>query len=737
MQPDCLLVELPADMEGICVHIAATAANKPAAALTPPVAALIYNPKDTRQAIYLPMADFSPEWVVASFASQNEIPLRCMDLPCRVSFAQRTKQPSEWPLPLDTTPDTPDIQRDPMAYLAHLAGHTDSERWWEVTFESADNAPAIFDTILELMTALRAELPNTESETLLREAFMRQCIRKAVKDGFRNIAVVCGAWHAPALRVFEDIKAANDNALLRGLGKVKTVATWIPWSYERLTFDSGYSAGITSPVWYELLLHHRQEAATRWMVAVAGRLREEDLSTSSAHVIEAVRLANTLAGMRGLPLPGLEELRAAAVSTICEGDDEKMALVEQKLIRGSKMGFVPNQLKLLRVPLLGDVEQAVKSARLLKYWEQPGEVWLGATQAKPFGGIDLREPAGRLKSILLHRLQLLSIPWGHRTDLDRHQSAGSFLEYWKLNWEPDMIIRIIEAGTWGNTLEVACTHFLKKQLGEIDELPKLTALVGLVLNAGITAVLNPLLRKIDSVAALTTDVFNLMEALPPLVRLLRYGNARDTELEAVNKVVRHMTPRICVGLPGAVYRLDGEASRGVFKNLLELHHAIDLLPTGEFLPDWLHTLERLVHSGRTHALLAGACTRLLFDKKHFDERQTEKHMHLSLSASVPPLEAAAWLEGFLQGSAVLLLHYPPLWRLLDGWVSTVSVTYFPGVLPLLRRVFSQYSPVERRRLFALAQNQTVHQALSESELESGTHADKVMPLLRLLLGENT
>jgi hypothetical protein len=42
---------------------------------------------------------------------------------------------------------------------------------------------------------LRGELHLTESrETLLREAWMRKCLRTAEKDGFQNIAVVCGAW---------------------------------------------------------------------------------------------------------------------------------------------------------------------------------------------------------------------------------------------------------------------------------------------------------------------------------------------------------------------------------------------------------------------------------------------------------------------------------------------------------------------------------------------------------------
>jgi hypothetical protein len=36
---------------------------------------------------------------------------------------------------------------------------------------------------------------------------MRQCIREAIKAGHQRIAVVCGAWHVPALKASVTAKA--------------------------------------------------------------------------------------------------------------------------------------------------------------------------------------------------------------------------------------------------------------------------------------------------------------------------------------------------------------------------------------------------------------------------------------------------------------------------------------------------------------------------------------------------
>lgn len=756
--PDCLLIEIPADAErSLSQEFRAWIVEEPvqeilrpefenqdsptstSRALVPPVALLIYDPKDLRKAAYLPFAAFSPEWVALRFAAQHNIPIRCMDLPMELNFALDEQERENEQAALFAPEEFGKMSReerlfrlDPMGQLAQLAGYQDSERWWEATFENPDNEAAIFTAILNTITALREGV--TESpRTLQREAHMRQALRQAVKDGFENIAVVCGAWHLPAFQGWKKIPASRDAALLKGIKKTKTTATWIPWSYDRLSIRSGYGAGIISPAWYELIFHHKKEAATHWMIQVARLFREEDLDVSSAHVIEAVRLSEVLATLRGLALAGIDELKEAAVTTICEGDKEKLELIENKLITGNKVGSVPSDIP--AVPLQKDIEQAVKSARLTKYWGNTEEEWLGATAAAPQGGIDLREDSGRLKSYLLHRLCLLSIPWGNLVELNRHQSAGGFKEFWKLKWSPEFAIRIIEMGTWGNTVEEACVNFLKKKTEEIQTLPALTELVRDTLNAHLPSAFNFLLHKLENLAALTADIYHLMDALPPLAQIVRYGNTRGTDVVVVKQVVQHLVPRICIGLPSAVISLDEEASGEAFDKMLAVHRAIGLLNDKNYSEQWFSTLESIAGRAHVNGILRGACTRILFDKKIFSEHETAVRMQFALSAAEPPLSAAQWLEGFLQGSGLLLLHNFSLWNLLDEWVAGLSEERFEEVLPLLRRTFSRFTQPERERMLHLARQGQILLAGAYGKPDfDEERAAKVLPVVRTLLG---
>lgn len=744
--PGCLLVEAPADAEGLLKYMPPPPEQTTDAPLTPhpspltpPVAALIYDPKDLNRASYLPFTGFSPEWQAIRFALKNNIPVRFMDLPMELYFAleEADKQNPQAALkffPEGKEADTAEEQQfrhDPMAYMANLAGYTDSERWWEVMFESPDNEVDIFQAIQEMTIALR-EGKEEQPRTLQREAFMRQTIRKAFKDGFENIAVVCGAWHVPALLGFEKIKASNDAALLKGIKKIKTTATWIPWSYDRLTFQSGYRSGVISPAWYELLFQEKQDAATHWMINVARLFREADLDASSAHVIEAIRLSETLSALRGLAIPGIDELKEAAITTICEGDAEKLELIENKLITGNKVGSVPD--KIPTVPLQQDIEQSVKTARLTKYWENTEEQWLGATAASPQGGVDLREESGKMKSHLLHRLNLLNIPWGQLKELNRHQSAGGFKEFWKLKWSPDFAIRIIEMGAWGNTVEEACVRFLKKKTDDTAALPALTILVKQTLNANLPDAFDALLIKLETLAALTTDTYHLMDALPPLAQIIRYGNTRGTDVKAVEKVVAHLVPRICIGLPIAIANLDEDASKEAFDKLVAVNFSLGLLNDADFLNQWHNTLQSIAGNAHINGILTGACTRILFDKKVFTENETATKMRYALSRANAPLAAAQWLEGFLQGSGLLLLHNHPLWNLLDEWVEELGEEHFTDVLPLLRRTFSKFPQPERERMMDLAKKGPVEKQQKETEALAMERAAVVLPTVRALLG---
>lgn len=729
MQPDCLIVEAPADAEGALKYMAYEE-------LIPPVALLTYNPKNLQEASYFPFASFSPEWQAIQYALKISIPVHFMDLPMGMQYTLQEWAKEERQLNFRNTDPTvdPKLQLDPLGYIAELAGYDDRERWWEATFEQNTAGQEIFSSILALMRTLRTESGRRESdENLRREAYMRKVIRKAIKDGFERIAIVCGAWHAPVLADIARYKTTSDNALLKGITRKKIKTSWIPWSYKRLAFTSGYGAGVLSPAWYELLFHQKEEAVTYWMIKVAQLFREFDFNASSAHVLESVRLADTLAAIREIAIPGQTEMEEAALAIFGEGDATRLDLIRERLVIGEKVGAVPADIP--TIPFLEDLLKQIKSCRLTKYWESPTPHFLKGTATNPKGGIDLREPKDLDKSHLLHRLNLLGIPWGELRE-GSENATGSFKEIWRLEWQPEFSIRFIEVGIWGNTVRDAALAYVTQEAQDTPSLSVLATLIGQVLKADLVELIDPLISRLQALAAQTQDVFFLMESLPALVDITQYGDARKTNVSAVYDLIDEIIPRICVGVGAAATGIDETAAKELFKKLMAVNQRIGLVNSDKHQKDWNIALQKLADDARTVPLIRGIATRLLFDKSELDLQSTMTRLYFALSSSSEALEVAQWLEGFLHGSGLVLIYHPALWQILDQWVSNLPLSHFEEVLPVLRRTFSSFPPPERIKMLALAKKGTTAALPSFEETTLADRAELVWPTMQLLLGLN-
>ncbi|MFF3453032.1 DUF5682 family protein [Streptomyces sp. NPDC002730] len=633
-------------------------------------------------------------------------------------------------------PDPRGLRIDPIAVLAETAGYDDPERWWEDVIEhrgtGADAADprAPFAALGDAMAALRETYGHGgHDRDLAREAHMRIQLRAARKEFGDDVAVVCGAWHVPALE--EKTTVAADRALLKGLPKVKTEMTWVPWTYRRLARHSGYGAGIDSPGWYGHLFGAADRPVERWMTKVAGLLRDEDRLVSSAHVIEAVRLAETLAAMRGRPLAGLTETTDAIRAVMCEGSDVPLDLIRDRLVVGDVLGEVPDAAP--AVPLQRDLTRLQRSLRLKpEALERELE-------------LDLRKETDAAKSRLLHRLRLLSIGWGE--PVTGRGSTGTFRESWRLRWEPELFVKVAEAGVWGTTVLSAATAKAESKAVSATALADVTALAEQCLLAELPDALPVVMRALADRAALDADVGHLAQALPALARSLRYGDVRSTDTAALGEVAAGLAERICVGLPPACTGLDADGAAEMRGHLDGVHTAIGLLPKDrELIARWGSVLHRLAARDTVPGVIRGRAARLLLDDGRLEEDEAARLMGLALSAGTPTADAAAWIEGFVGGASgggMLLVHDERLLALVDAWLTGVPADAFTDVLPLLRRTFSAYEPGVRRTLGELvrrgpaAASGPTH---GESTMPGfgpgldGPRADAVLPVLHLLLG---
>lgn len=730
LNPDAVLIEGPADASnliGMCAD----------EDLEPPVALLGYVAAAPRRAAFWPFGVFSPEWQAMTWAVNHGVHVEFCDVPTTWSLARPEARPDDelrLELPDDDDPREravdDGIRHDPIAELARAAGYDDPERWWDDIVETRSEGTG-FDAITEAMTAVRDELGDQPSSTQRddrREAYMRQCLRRAMKlPGVERIAVVCGAWHAPAL-VGPLGPAAADARLLKGVPKVKTNVAWVPWTHSRLGVASGYGAGVDSPGWYHHLFVTTDDVLARWLTMVAQLLRANDIPVSSAHIIETARLASTLAVLRNRPIAGLAEIREATLAVLCDGRGELLSIVDREAIVGERLGRVPDGAPV--VPLAADVTATARTVRL-KFDAAVKELVL-----------DLRKPVDVGKSRLLHRLQVLGIPWGTPQEV---RGTGTFKEGWVLCWDPDFAVQIVLASVWGTTVEHAANAKLIDVAVSATTLEAVTSGLEQALLSAASAAIPQILAALTDRAAVDRDVAELMAALPALGRARRYGDVRGTDTADLASVASALLLRICAGLPSAVTSLDDAAAAEIKVLIDGVQDTVGLLGAGSVAgagtgPDpagagdadrWYAVLLSISRRSDVNGLLVGRIVRLLFDAGQISADDVALRLNRALSTGATPVEKAQWIAGFLGDSGILLVHDRVLLDIVDDWLAGLREQDFIDVLPLLRRTFGLFDAGVRRNIAEQLRDEA-GPSVQRSQLDVELVSDALATMARIL-----
>jgi hypothetical protein len=730
LRPACVLIEGPPEADHLIRYVGFPG-------IKPPVALLVHASADANAAFFFPLAEFSPEWQAIQWSLKHNVPAKFIDWPAGISIhaiLARKNDPEKVEVEANRDPD-------PLDSLAEAAGFSDGEAFWNSLIEQGrlghEHANAgtlsatVFAAIENAMTAVREEGgPRGEASQqreAQREAWMRIHIRQALKEHDGPVAAIVGAWHTSALRARTAPSA--DKALVKDLEREKVEATWVPWTDGRLAAASGYGAGVISPGWYRHLwaLYARkagvgpQEFAAQWQAKTAALLRKEGYAASAAGAIEAARLCLALAALRERPVPGLEEMREAALATLCAGNEVPLRMIERKLYVGERVGKID-----------ADVPQ-MPLARDLALWQK-------RTRLKPEGfdvelRVDLRSEAGSLKSTLLHRLRILNVPWGQLIEADA--GRGTFREMWMLCWEPEFSVALAEALVFGGTIEQAAANAQLDRASKTNSISALAEMIHEALVADLPDAATACIERLQAAAVQANEMTELMQAVAPIVRVLRYGSARKLPEQPLRALIHALSVEVNAGVRMASHSLDEEAASARLQAMRGYDEAIHLFSDRELMEQWQSHMGQMVNDDQVVPPVAGLSLRRLHDLGTWDSAAVGAAFSRHVMGETPQ-RAAKFLESFLSGGSEVLLQDDPLLNLIDAWLCELREEDFVESLPLLRRSFSGFDQVARRRMIERITRGAQATAPSIELLpESGKAFAEARPLLYQILGIET
>ena len=695
--PKLVLIEGPSDLSELIEPLCSKEA-------VPPVAILAYTDESPVRTVLWPFAEFSPEYQAMLWACRNKVPVRFCDLPAKVTLAlekeeeeraekEIRKLEEETQKKSDSEQENPQIEKfDVYAQLEkHLGVNIDS--FWEYNFEYNESYEDFMGAAVQYGGYLR-EFSKESRYNQTREAYMRKVIAKAVEEGTADeqISVITGAFHTMGLKDITYSK--EDEKLLEKLPELSSKATLMPYSYYRLSSRSGYGAGSKAPGFYEILWKNRmagkqENSAAQYLTLLAKFQREKGYGTSSAEVIEALRLADTLAGMRNGTSPSLEDLRDAAITCMGHGSFGEISLGCAATEIGTKIGYLPKGVVCTSVQ--EDFQRQLKDLKLEKYLSpQVAELELDLREnlrvkSEKSAFLDLN------RSFFLHRMRVLGIHFCK--PLVRQQDNATWAELWALQWNPEVEIEIVEASLKGDTILQASQLELSTKLHDAENLSQTAEILSEAFLCGIPKVVDTAVLAVQNMAADCTAVIDIGNTIGILSSIMRFGDLRRLETSSFIPLMEALFLRFCLGL-GNEAVCDNSASNDIITSMEKVNAAC---LSHEFLREeqWITLLGEMADRDDINMKISGFAAAILTERGKFTSEVLAELISRRLSKGTPSSDGAGWFEGLSMKNRRSLISRFSLWEKLFEYVSELDEEEFKPALVCLRRTFSVFSPSEK------------------------------------------
>ncbi len=707
-QPDIICVEMPFE-SGPSIKLLQTHKH------SCPLAFLYYNSKNSEQTMYFPFSDFSPEYQAMLYASENNIPIYPIDLPAGTSI-HATNFKKNIADNVNTT--LQNLINDPLGYLAKKSGYTDTERWWDSYFESWTDTIELFDIIHHLMIELRKSSKGIDdTETLIREEFMRIQIAQFLKLNPSKLAIVCGAWHSPALVQEPTIPIYSVD--LREL-KTTTMNTGvIPWSYSRLALQKTYTAGIESPIWSECMLSNTKNAVSLWLSKAAKQLRKAGHTVSTAELIDCEKLSIELAMLREIPVPGIDELIDSCITVIGKGDADKIQIIQRQLVIGDRVGDIEIQAQ--NLSLILEFKAALKKLKLQKYWTDNSHNTLD---------LDLRKPNNLAISYLLHQSILLNLSWCVPEN-PTFNPLGNFHEMWSLRWSPEVEVNLINAAILSPTIESSIIVLLKKNLERETNLEILSNVLEHGIKSGLPNIWQSLIERIKLLSIKNNEVEALCSLIRPLIATIQYGNLHHVDIKQMNQILDLIVPKIILEFTTQCSFIKPDQAKRMIKCLNLLSNYFLHFRTSEYFELWVNEIISASTNESIHSLVRGRIWYIALEEKWCTPENFLTELEYQFLKLNEIKKTAFWIEGFMHQSTKFYLFQDEALQLMTTWINALDEEQFTNLLPILRRSFSELNSKERDRIFQkVKEKNSIHS--QESQVSFHLHPQRENAILQLL-----
>ncbi|PEO41540.1 DUF5682 family protein [Bacillus pseudomycoides] len=666
-KPDAILIEGPIDCNPLIPHIVSAESEAPICIYCSydDKTDVLERGESGKYRVYYPFLDYSPELVALREGAARNIPVSFIDLPYK-EYLFATKNEEE-----NGKYDEQYFRHSQyVRMLSEKTGCRSFHEFWEKYFElqgfhmtSEEFVRQLFDYCYYTRADYTQEM-LIEDGCEAREIHMAKEIEKACKV-YDKVLVITGGFHVKGLLELEGKKKKLSKS---PLSKAYAKNYLMPYSFLESDQMRGYESGMPAPAFYQHIWENRDEAvAEQFMIRIARQLKAEGISMVDE--IEAARMIRELALLRGKMQPGLYELMDAVRSAFVKGEifsaNKPLALLQTSL-QGTKRGKLSKEADV--PPLVHDFRASVRSFRLPAHSTVPQETIL-----------DIYKKERHLRlSQFFHCLAFLGVPFCEKLrgpNLARKQNINLMRETWKYRFSAQVESALIDLSVYGGTVREAAQEMLRAKLYKAKGRAGEVAL--LLLEAYLSGLFSDFAmynQFIDEAIQADGDFASMADCAYYL-----------SQIEKVNQQADHARHKAL----SLFSVLDGGEPAIIAEKLIDLY---TMQPADQ---QFIEALELYLQKEKRESQVEGAVFGLLtsLGKRKIDEVMQVAEGYFYGSGDMQK-QAPIFLNGLFAGAKDIFLYNESLLDGMSHVLEELDEEMFLQVLPHLRLLFSQFTPLE-------------------------------------------
>ncbi len=651
---------------------------------------------------YYPFVSYSPEFVALSESIKRKIPIHFIDLPLTGLISYKSanlKDPTK-------DPELFQLQGEKFYSLsgfynkfAQVFDFEDFNEAWETLFEIGANKSDI-DQLRESMLLFCAYLRQTIDDKLLeangtfaRESYMKYNIENYIKKykvKEKDVLVITGGIHSIALI---DSESQNFNFPTKNL-----INSLIPFSYYRISQNSGYLSGNKSPQFYDMVWrkfsskqdHPYEAVALDFITDIFKEAREKSIIVSVSDSINSFQGAKMLAMLRRREEPDLKDIVDSIYMVLIKGNPEIEGKYLESLIQNKTIGYKIGKVTpdIGKLPLQRDFYLQLETNGI-----KPED----KNQTK---NLNLREDAESKISQLFWKIKFLGINYVERLrgpDV-LNGITGTFTEKWRLRWNPNIDVQLVELSTYGSTLEEASKNKLVEETKKnVKHFSLITNILFQSLSMGYSDHFQDLfdeclnsLEEDNEFLSLTEGFFNLIM----IFQFMSMMESQKSNLALMEKLIQRTYYTCCFSIPNFANPPEADEVKYIDAMKMLGNTLISIQNIDLDLNVYIESMNTCIEN-TSNEFIKGGSIGILYLLNYLSVSDIEIIIYEYLnSIDSIRVKIGTLIYGLIYVCQIKILINQEIVKLLAEVVGTVSWDVFSAILPAMRKSFSELHPTQ-------------------------------------------